>query len=186
MTIPPASAAARRYYSLEQGDFQRLEHAAYLKGLLRPFPYKGKGTLTEWASQCHALRDDLIELAQRRVLAQANAYPFRLLPVELAQQTTGAGTVFLRWRRPDRSAMGVALWQALITSSATPDTLIDDLFAMEVERIVLNMQISLLHTLGRQAQACASKVAEAESTYLQRVREHAVSRRTTYPEESPP
>ncbi|HCF1525328.1 DUF3158 family protein [Pseudomonas aeruginosa] len=184
MTTTPTSAAARRYYSLEQADFQRLEHAAYLKGLLRPFPFKGKGTLTEWASQCRTLRDDLIELAQRRVLAQAAAYPFRLLPVELAQQTTGAGTVFLRWRRPDRSAMGVALWQALITSSNTPDPLIDDLFAMEVDRIVLNMQISLLHTLGRQAQACASKVALAESSYLQRVSKHAAPTGTTHPEES--
>ncbi|MGE4406961.1 DUF3158 family protein [Pseudomonas sp.] len=168
MTPPPASAAARRYYPLEQSDFQRLEHAAYLKGLLRPFPFKGKGTLTEWASQCHTLRDDLIELAQRRVLAQANVYPFRLLPVELAQQTTGAGTVFLRWRRPDRSAMGVALWQELITSHSTPDALIDDLYAMEVQRIVLNMQISLLHTLGRQAQECAAKVAQAHVVYLRR------------------
>ncbi|MGU1062129.1 DUF3158 family protein [Pseudomonas aeruginosa] len=179
------SAAARRFRPLEQVDFQRLEQAASLKGLLRPFkPFKGKGTLTEWACQCHALRDDLIELAQRRVLMQANAYPFRLLPVGLAQQATGAGTTFLRWRRPDRSAMGVALWQELINSPATPDTLIDDLYAIELQRIVLNMQISLLHTLGRQAQACASKVALAESTYLQRVHGHAASTRTTHPEES--
>lgn len=184
MTTTSTSAAVRRFYPLDQTDFQKLEQAASLKGLLRPFPFKGKGALTEWASQCHALRDDLIELAQRRVLAQADAYPFRLLPVELAQQTTGAGTVFLRWRRPDRSAMGVALWQALITSPATPDTLIDDLYAMEVQRIVLNMQISLLHTLGRQALECASKVAQAESTYLQRFPGNAASIRTTCSKES--
>ncbi|MGP3790489.1 DUF3158 family protein [Pseudomonas sp. B392_1p] len=166
MTTTSASAAARRFHPLEQADFQRLEHTASLKGLFPFKPFKGKGALTEWASQCNKLRDDLIELAQRRVLAQAIAYPFRLLPVQLAQQTTGAGTVFLRWRRSDRSAMGVALWQELITSSSTPDALIDDIYAMEVQRIVLNMQISLLHTLGRQAEACASKVAEAEAIYL--------------------
>ncbi|WP_313054498.1 DUF3158 family protein [Pseudomonas lopnurensis] len=183
MTTISASAATRRFQPLEQSDFQKLEQAAYLKGLLRPFPFKGKGSLETWASQCHALRDDLIELAQQRVLVQANAYPFRLLPVALAQQTTGAGTVFLRWRRPDRSAMGVALWQALITSPATPDALIDDLYAMELQRIVLNMQISLLHTLGRQAKECASKVARAESMYLQRVHGHAAPLRTTHPEE---
>lgn len=168
MTTTSASAAARRFHPLEQADFQKLEHAASLKGLFPFKPFKSKGALTEWASQCHAMRDDLIELAQRRVLAQANVYPFRLLPVELAQQTTGAGTVFLRWRRPDRSAMGVALWQELITSHSTPDALIDDLYAMEVQRIVLNMQISLLHTLGRQAQECAAKVAQAHAVYLRR------------------
>ena len=120
MTSTPVSAAARRFYPLEQADFLKLEQAASLKGLLQPF--KGKGALTQWASQCHRLRDELIELAQRRVLAQANAYPYRLLPVELAQQTTGAGTTFLRWRKPDRSAMGVALWQALIASATTPSS----------------------------------------------------------------
>ncbi len=37
--------------------------------------------------------------------------------------------------------------------------------AIELQRITLNMQISLLHTLGRQAQECASKAAEAEDAY---------------------
>lgn len=155
-----------RFAPLEQTDFLRLEHAPYLKGLLRPF--KGKGELAAWANRCHLMRDGLIELAQRHVLAQAGVHPFRLLPVQLAQQTTGAGTTFLRWRRPDRSAMGVALWRELMDGPATPDTLIDDLYAMEVQRIVLNMQISLLHTIGSQAHACASKVARAEHTYLRR------------------
>ena len=179
MNHTPTFEPTRRFYPLEQADFQRLEHAASLKGLLKPF--KGKGTLTEWASQCHALRDGLIELAQRRVLAQADAYPFRLLPVELAQQTTGAGTTFLRWRKPDRSAMGVALWQTLITSNATPDTLVEELYAMELQRIVLNMQISLLHTLGRQAQECASKVALAHAVYLRRC-DGAISEREHGPQ----
>lgn len=152
---------------LEQADFIRLEQAAYLKGLLKPF--KGKGALDDWASCCMAQRDQLIALAQRRVLPQACGGPFQLLPVELAQQKTGAGTTFLRWRKPDRSAMGVALWQELIASNATPPTLLADLYALEQQRIVLNMQISLLHTLGRQAQDCASKMAQAESAYLRRL-----------------
>ncbi|SDS16784.1 Protein of unknown function [Halopseudomonas litoralis] len=156
-----------RFVSLEQTDFQRLEHAAYLKGLLKPF--KGKGDLENWASQCRALRDGMIELAQRRILVQASAYPFRLLPVELAQQPTGAGTTFLRWRRLDRSAMGVALWQKMLLSSATPDSLIDDLFTMECQRIVHNMQISLTHSIARQALECASKMGQAEATYLRRL-----------------
>ncbi|OZN67006.1 hypothetical protein CGQ12_34250, partial [Pseudomonas aeruginosa] len=45
-----------------------------------------------WASQCFAMRDELIALAQRQVLPQACGHPFHLLPVELAQQITGAGT----------------------------------------------------------------------------------------------
>ena len=53
--------------------------------------------------------------------------------------------------------MGVALWESLLDRPATPASLIDDLYAMELQRIALNMQISLLHTLGRQAQECPAK-----------------------------
>ena len=170
MTASGPNSHATRFVALEQADFQRLEHAGYLKGLLQPF--KGKGSLENWASQGTALRDGVIGLAQRRVLPQARAYPFSLLGVQLAQQTTGAGTTFLRWRNLDRSSMGVALWEALLANPATPASLIDELYAMELQRIVLNMQISLTHSIARQAQACASKAAQAEAAYLRRVRGH--------------
>ena len=157
----------RYFHPLQQTAFMKLEHAGSQKGLLKPF--KGKGDLEAWASQCFAMRDELIALAQRQVLQQAVGHPFHLLPIELAQQTTGAGTAFLRWRRHDRSAMGVALWQELMASTSTPVNLLADLHAIELQRITLNMQISLLHTLGRQAQECASKAAEAEDAYLHRM-----------------
>ena len=173
----------RRFVPLEQADFQSLEHAAYLKGLLKPF--KGKGSLETWANQCAALRDDLIALAQRRVLPQARAYPFSLLGSQLAQQTTGAGTTFLRWRNPDRSRMGVALWEALLASPATPAALIDDLYAIELQRITLNMQISLTHTIARLALDCADKAAQAEAVYLRRVHGHAAPTRNDHSQESP-
>lgn len=151
---------------LEQTAFQRLEHAAYLKGLLKPF--KGKGSLEDWASQCSSLRDDLIALAQRRILPQARNHPFSRLPVQLAQQTTGAGTTYLRWRNADRSSMGVTLWEDLVVSTATPAALVPDLLAMEEQRIVLNMQISLLHSMVRQALDCAAKLDRAETACRRR------------------
>lgn len=174
MTAPTPSA---RFTPLEQADFQRLEHAAYLKGLLKPF--KGKGSLETWASQCLSLRDDVMALAQQRVLPVARAFPFSRLDVQLAQQTTGAGTTFLRWRNLDRSSMGVALWESLLARPTTPASLIGDLYAIELQRIVLNMQISLTHTLARQALDCANKMAQAEAVYLRRVHGHAASTTTS-------
>lgn len=165
----------RYFRALEQVAFMKLEHAGSQKGLLRPFPFKGKGSLEDWANQCFVMRDELIALAQRQVLPQACGHPFHLLPVELALQTTGAGTAFLRWRKRDRSAMGVALWQELMASTSTPANLLADLHAIELQRITLNMQISLLHTMGRQAKECASKAAEAEDVFLRQL--NAVSRR---------
>lgn len=173
----------RRFDPLEHTDFQSLEHAAYLKGLLKPF--KGKGSLDIWASQCTALRDDLIGLAQRRVLPQARAYPFSVLNIQLAQQTTGAGTTFLRWRNLDRSRMGIALWELLLASPTTPAALIDDLYAIELQRIALNMQISLTHTIARLALDCADKAVQAEAAYLRRVHGHAAPTCTTTSQETP-
>ncbi|MDR0578057.1 MAG: DUF3158 family protein [Candidatus Accumulibacter sp.] len=153
------------FLPLEQADFLRLKQAAYLKGLLRPF--KGKGSLEAWANQCFTLRNELMALEENRGLAQTRVL-LRGLPVELAQQRTGAGTTFPRWRQPDRSAMGTALWRAVMGSPGTPVRLMDALHAMEQQRIVLNMQVSLLHTLGRQARECADKTAWAEAVYLAR------------------
>ena len=182
MTALSSSGHPARFIPLAQADFQRLEHAGYLKGLLQPF--KGKGSLETWANRCMVLRDELMVLAQRQVLPQARAYPFNLLDVQLAQQTTGAGTTFLRWRNLDRSAMGVALWELLLDRPATPAALIADLYAIELQRIVLNMQISLTHSIARHAQECASKMAHAEATYLRRAHGHDASIPTT-PKESP-
>lgn len=174
MTESTRLGTSRRFAPLEQPDFQRLEHAAYLKGLLKPF--KGKGSLEDWANQCIGLRDDLISLALRHVLPQARQVPFNLLGVQLAQQTTGAGTTFLRWRNLDRSSMGVALWEGLIAAPATPVSLIDDLYAMELQRIALNMQISLTHSIARQALDCAGKMDQAEAAYHRRTQGHATTK----------
>jgi hypothetical protein len=182
MTAAFFSGRPERFIALGQADFQRLEHAGYLKGLFQPF--KGKGSLETWASQCISLRDELIALALRQVLPQARAYPFNLLDVQLAQQTTGAGTTFLRWRNLDRSSMGVALWESLLDHSATPASLIDDLYAMELQRIVVNMQISLTHSIARLALECASRMEQAEATYLRRTQGHAASIPTTSKESS--
>lgn len=178
----PDTPSRRHFVPLEQADFQRLEHAGYLKGLLQPF--KGKGSLETWANQCVALRDNLIVLAQRRVLPQARAYPFSLLSVQLAQQTTGAGTSFLRWCNLDRSSMGVALWESLLGNPTTPAALIDDLYAMELQRIALNMQISLTHSIARHALECANRMAQAEAIHRRRAHGHAATIPTT-PKESP-
>ncbi len=167
----------RHFTPLDDADLQQLAHAAYLKGLLNPF--KGKGSLEVWANQCSALRDGLIALAEGRVLTQARRYPFNLLPVQLAQQVTGAGTTFLRWRNLDRTSMGVWLWEQCIESDATPNALVDDLLALEQQRIVLNMQISLSHTLTRQAIDCASKMVHAEAVYQRSVDRRVITQEST-------
>jgi hypothetical protein len=164
MTERPERRATFR--ALEQDAYRGLEQAAYLKGFLRPF--KDKEALEGWANQCMALRDGLIALAERQVLPQAAAFPFSALNTQLASQPTAAGTTFLRWCNPARSRMGGELWERLIVQPTLSSALVDDLYAMEMQRIVFNMQVSLLHSIVRQAVDCVSKMARAEAAWHRR------------------
>lgn len=163
---PTRNPAPRFFDPLTQDAFQRLEHASSLKGLLKPFT--GKGDLMVLAARTESLRNGLMKLAQQ-LLSQATVYPFTYLPVVLTQQSTSAGTTFLRWRRIDRGAMGVAPWANVIADPGTPAALVDELYALELQRIALNMQISLVHTIARQALDCANKMAIAEAVYRARI-----------------
>lgn len=149
---------------LEATAFPTLEQPSFLKGL-----FKGKGAYHQWASHCRELQAQLIGMARNEVIPQFQFYPLAMLPAQLILQSTGAGTAFLRWRNPDRSVMGVKLWEDMM-QNISPD-LLDDLYAIELHRIGLNMLISLAHSQARQAMACASKAEQAENCYRQRKEE---------------
>ncbi|ASV39800.1 integrase [Pseudomonas sp. NS1(2017)] len=162
-----SGAKPTAFQPLQQTAFSALEHAAFLKGLLKPF--KGKGELMQFGEVCSQLVSSLILLATEQVLAQSERYPFTLLPIRMTRQSTGAGTVFLRWSRMDRSKMGVDLWEELVLDDRTPTSLVSQLLAMELQRITINMQISVVHSISRQAFLCASKVDVAEQIFQQRI-----------------
>ncbi|MBG4350553.1 DUF3158 family protein, partial [Pseudomonas aeruginosa] len=133
---------------LQQTAFQALQHSASLKGLLKPF--KGKGELAQLAEQCEVLEQGLLELAQG-LLAQVRRPPFTLLPTRLIEQRTSARTTFLRWQNIASRRMGVGVWTEMLRQDKTPEYLLQDLYEMELQRITLNMQISLIHSIGKQA-----------------------------------
>lgn len=153
---------------LQQEAFQRLQQAASLKGLLKPF--KGKGELTQFADLCRAQESDLKALAQE-VLSQARQYPFTLVPVRLTEQNTQAGTQFLRWQLVTDRRMGVGVWAEMMRSPRTPESMLQDLYVMELQRITLNMQMSLLHSITKQAAECAEKMGQAEAVYTARLQQ---------------
>ena len=153
---------------LQQEAFQRLQQAASLKGLLKPF--NGKGELTQFADLCRAQESDLKALAQE-VLSQARRYPFTLVPVRLTEQNTQAGTQFLRWQQVTDRRMGVGVWAEMMGSPRTPESMLQDLYVMELQRITLNMQMSLLHSITKQAAECAEKMGQAEAVYTARLQQ---------------
>ena len=153
---------------LQQEAFQRLQQAASLKGLLKPF--KGKGELTQFSDLCRVQESELKALAQE-VLSQARRYPFTLVPVRLTEQNTQAGTQFLRWQQVTDRRMGVGVWADMMGSSRTPESMLQDLYAMELQRITLNMQMSLMHSIAKQATECAEKMGQAEAVYTARLQQ---------------
>lgn len=153
---------------LQQDAFQGLQQGASLKGLLKPF--KGKGELAQLAEQCRVLEMGLKALAQD-VLAQVRRHPFTLLPVRLTEQNTQAGTLFLRWQHVTTRRMGVGVWAEMVSHPKTPKPMLQDLYALELQRITLNMQISLIHSIGKQATECAEKMGQAETVLMGRLQQ---------------
>nr|BFE89529.1 hypothetical protein GCM10020185_00650 [Pseudomonas brassicacearum subsp. brassicacearum] len=58
--------------------------------------------------------------------------------------------------------MGVAVWERQVSNKALPQTIREGLHRFEYERIALNLQMSVVHSLYRQASTCAIKMASAE------------------------
>lgn len=143
-----------------------LEQTTSLKGLLRAF--KGKRELSMLVDTCVSLRDELIQQTLPRTVERARVSPLHLLSVQLSSQSTHAGTTFLRWRRVDRTAMGVAQWQALLLAPNTPEVVVPTLYRLEQQRVLLNAQISLLHALAQITRSTLEKLVHAEDIYQQR------------------
>ncbi|MEI4845129.1 DUF3158 family protein, partial [Pseudomonas aeruginosa] len=67
--------------------------------------------------------------------------------------------------------MGVGVWAEMLRQDKTPEYLLQDLYEMELQRITLNMQISLIHSIGKQAAECAEKMGQAEAEFMGRLQQ---------------
>jgi hypothetical protein len=67
--------------------------------------------------------------------------------------------------------MGVGVWAEMMGSPRTPESMLQDLYVMELQRITLNMQMSLLHSITKQAAECAEKMGQAEAVYTARLQQ---------------
>ncbi|MDH1440361.1 DUF3158 family protein [Pseudomonas sp. GD03721] len=157
---PPLPA----YAPLATDAYRTLEYAASLKAFLRAF--KGNGELEHLAQLAKVVEAQIRQL-MAGVTRQAARPPYSLLDLRLVQQNTSAGSTFLRWRTRDFSRMGVAVWALQMSRSNLSPALREGLYRIECDRIVLNLQMSVTHSLYRQATACAAKMASAEQVLRQ-------------------
>ncbi|MQT39857.1 DUF3158 family protein [Pseudomonas sp. FSL R10-0765] len=156
---PLTSAQQMPFETLTQDAYRQLEHAASLKGLLKPF--KGKGELEHLAQVAREIEAQLYHLMEA-VVQQAGQPPYSLLDIRLVLQNTSAGSTFLRWRTRDFSRMGVAVWERQLCNKPLPQVVREGLHRFECDRIALNLQMSVVHSLYRQASTCSIKMVSAE------------------------
>lgn len=161
------------FEALTPEAYRKLEHAASLKGLLKPF--KGKGELEHLAQVAREIEAQLCHLMEA-VVQQAGHPPYSLLDIRLVLQNTSAGSTFLRWRTRDFARMGVAVWESQICNTSLPQAVRERLHCFECDRIALNLQMSVVHSLYRQATTCAIKMASAERLLRQLTTAVEVSR----------
>jgi len=150
--------------ALTPDAYRQLEHAASLKGLLKPF--KGKGELEHLAQVARDIEAQLRHLMEA-VVQQVGQPPYSLLDIRLVLQNTRAGSTFLRWRTRDFVRMGVEVWERQVCNKAIPQAIREGLHHFESDRIALNLQMSVVHSLYRQATTCAIKMASAEELLRQ-------------------
>ena len=162
--IPMNPAQSMPFDVLTPEAYRQLEHAASLKGLLKPF--KGKGELEHLAQVARDIEAQLCRLMEA-VMQQAGRTPYSLLDIHLVLQNTGTGSAFLRWRTRDFARMGVAVWEQQVTNPILSPAMREGLYQFECERIALNLQMSVVHSLFRQATTCAIKMASAEQVLRQ-------------------
>jgi hypothetical protein len=160
------------FEALTPEAYRKLEHAASLKGLLKPF--KGKGELEHLAQVAREIEAQLCHLMEA-VVQQAGHPPYSL-DIRLVLQNTSAGSTFLRWRTRDFARMGVAVWESHICNTSLPQAVRERLHRFECDRIALNLQMSVVHSLYRQATTCAKKMASAERLLRQLTTAVEVSR----------
>ena len=152
------------FEALTPDAYRQLEHAASLKGLLKPF--KGKGELDHLAQVAREIEAQLCHLMEA-VVQQAGQPPYSLLDIRLVLQNTSAGSTFLRWRTRDFARMGVAVWERQVGNQTLSQVVREGLHRFECDRIALNLQMSVVHSLYRQASTCAIKMASAEQLLRQ-------------------
>lgn len=157
-SLPPS------YASLTTDAYRPLEHAASLKAFLKAF--KSNRELEHLAQVAKVVEAQLRQL-MAGVTQQLGHPPYSLLDLQLVRQNTSAGSTFLRWRTRDFSRMGVSVWERQMNSAHLPMAIREALYHVECDRITLNLQMSVTHSLYRQATSCTTKMASAERVLRQ-------------------
>ncbi|HAT6805130.1 TPA: DUF3158 family protein [Citrobacter freundii] len=142
------------YRALSDTDW--LAYESCLKGLLRVRePLLLARHATEAAASLHQIQTLVIHRAWR--------WPLQHLPLLLCRGPARSGADFLRWRNQQNNRSGIPGWQVLVQDTSRPQVVRDALLAIEHDRIVFNMQMSICTFILRQIRECTIKIEDARN-----------------------
>ncbi|EBM5747183.1 DUF3158 family protein [Salmonella enterica] len=142
------------YRALSDADW--LAYESCLKGLLK---VREPQALAQFATEAEATLHQI----QQRLLHRAWRWPLRYLPLMLCRGPARSGADFLRWRNQQNNRSGTPGWQALVQDASLPQEVRHALLAIEHDRIVFNMQMSMCTFFVRQIRECAIKFEDARN-----------------------
>lgn len=150
MTTTPENAD--EYRILSPADW--LAYESSLKGLLR---VREPQALARYATEAEATLHQI----QTLLLHRAWRWPLQYLPLMLCRGPARSGATFLRWRNYHAGCSGFAAWQQWMQLPSLSPAVRQALLAIEQDRIVFNMQMSVTTFILRQIRECSVKVTEA-------------------------
>ncbi|WP_336221511.1 DUF3158 family protein [Citrobacter amalonaticus] len=148
------SDSVTEYRALTGADW--LAYESSLKGLLR---VREPVLLARYATEAAATLHQI----QTLILHRAWRWPLQYLPLLLCRGPARSGATFLRWRNQQNNRSGTAAWLALMQDASLPQAVRDALLAIERDRIVFNMQMSVTTFIQRQIRECSAKMTDAEN-----------------------
>lgn len=145
----------KSYKQLANKDYNELADKSSLKGFLRV----SSDYLPLITRDAEAARLVLQEL-QNKINQRAYLFPLQHLPLMLCKSPARSGANFLRWRNQHNTRSGTPAFEELLSQSLQKDVK-DALFDIEHDRIIFNMQMSIVTFILRQARECEDKLTMA-------------------------
>ncbi|TYG35648.1 DUF3158 family protein [Lonepinella koalarum] len=108
--------------------------------------------------QLHQARKWLIEQQSEMITTLKNG-ELSTLPITLIRdKSSSSGGTFLRWRYLTNTGAGKTVWEKIVADENQSITIRQKLVAAEKNRILINMQMSVLNFMLRQLKECAQKI----------------------------
>ncbi|MGX2956096.1 DUF3158 family protein [Ursidibacter arcticus] len=117
------------------------------------------------SEQVHQARSVFMDY-QLEMIQRVKSSELQTLPIFMIKdKSSSSGGTFLRWRSMNHTGTGKTVLQPLLDNENVSDSLRDELVAVEKDRILVNMQVSIFNYILRQLSECASKIEKIEQSF---------------------